>query len=647
MLGLLPLLSLILLGLSVHARARKEQPLRESFLIGFLIWGSFITAVMEVLSIFRCLTFSWVLLSWCFLLIAAVMVIWYRREYLYHAIRIPQTLSWIEKVFLLVILLIVTCLAVIAFFSPPNTCDAMTYHMSRVVHWIQNHTVAYYPTRILRQLFSPPWVEYVIFQFQILSKGDQWAHAAQYLSMIASLVGVSLVAQELGAKRWGQIISVLVAVTIPMGILQATSTQTDYGAALWLCVFFYFFLRWRKCFTWGYTVCMAVALGLALLAKGTGLVYAAPVLIWILGIILRRIGFKSLTMLAMILGVVVIFNCGYSYRNAKLFNGHIFMSVRGTGMYTGIDSLTNDHFGWQELAVNTLRNAGSELPTPWVGVNKTIEGTLYRMADSLKVDMNDPSSSFQGKNYAFPVISMHEDIATNTLHAILFAGAILLFVIFPSFRNWEMLFYLLALLGMMIVFNVTLKWQSWGTRYHLSFLVMAAPFIGAVFERVRVKSVIALVMAVVVACSLPYLFHNPLKSFVTFNNIVDHKERVEEYYPPSIVAQYKDVQDGLKKIGCHDIGLLFNEFYQEYPIWALFNPANDEGLRLEHIGVNEMISPVDYPLGKFEPCALISSGSLPNQFYRWGENGYVKVLSQGKGDNETDIFVKVSGATNR
>jgi hypothetical protein len=48
---------------------------------------------------------------------------------------------------------------VLALITPPNMYDSMTYHMSRVVHWIQNGSLAHYPTSIGRQLFLPPGAE--------------------------------------------------------------------------------------------------------------------------------------------------------------------------------------------------------------------------------------------------------------------------------------------------------------------------------------------------------------------------------------------------------------------------------------------------------------------------------------------------------
>jgi hypothetical protein len=149
-------------------------------------------------------------------------------------------------------------------------------------------------------------------------------------------------------------------------------------------------------------------------------------------------------------------------------------------------------------------------------------------------------------------------------------------------------------------------------------------------------------MAGLIVCALPYVFYNPMKSFVTLDNIMHKKDRNEAYFNPSALSGLKNVRDQLKNIQCHEVGLLVNEFIKEYPIWRVFDPASDGSMRLEHIEVNGLISPVEYPLGKFDPCAIISMAiNLPDQGYKLGQSAYFKVYSQGKGGEETDIFVRV------
>src|SRR5262245_35403163 len=167
---------------------------------------------------------------------------------------------------------IVSLTGLIALVAPPNTYDSMTYHLGRVVHWIQNHDVRPYPTNIDRQLYNPPWAEFAISHFHILSGGDRLANAVQWLSMLGSIVGVSLIAKQLGGSWDCQVLASLVALCLPMGILQASSTQNDYVVTFWLvCFAYYVFLILQvvqgPSSFWLQAILAGISLGLALLTK--------------------------------------------------------------------------------------------------------------------------------------------------------------------------------------------------------------------------------------------------------------------------------------------------------------------------------------------------------------------------------------------
>jgi hypothetical protein len=114
-----------------------------------------------------------------------------------------------------------------ALLYPPNTWDSMTYHMPRVVHWISLQSVDFYPTQITRQNNQLPLAEYAIMQLQLLSGEDRFANLVQWVSYLCLICLGPLVAKELGLTARQQRISALVVATLPMAILQASSTQND------------------------------------------------------------------------------------------------------------------------------------------------------------------------------------------------------------------------------------------------------------------------------------------------------------------------------------------------------------------------------------------------------------------------------------
>jgi 4-amino-4-deoxy-L-arabinose transferase-like glycosyltransferase len=86
----------------------------------------------------------------------------------------------------------------------------------------------------------------------------------------------------LGAPEAGAVLAVLFAATLPMGILQSSSTQNDYVVSFWLLAFVSQFLGWRRSSHDSHLLFAAAALGLAILTKGTALIFATPFGIWLL-----------------------------------------------------------------------------------------------------------------------------------------------------------------------------------------------------------------------------------------------------------------------------------------------------------------------------------------------------------------------------
>src|SRR6478672_1756889 len=197
MASLVPLACFVAIVLVVQ-RSQADPSWRSSFLSASVFWGVLLTGITEFLSLFRQITFPGVLGLWLTSLAIAVIILVRRggrvkksslRSFL-------EGLSPFELSLLGGLAVISAVIAVIAWVSPPNNWDSLTYHMSRVAHWIQNRTVANYPTNLLRQLHQNPQAEFTILNFQILSGSDRLANLVQWFSMLGSLVGVSLLARQ-------------------------------------------------------------------------------------------------------------------------------------------------------------------------------------------------------------------------------------------------------------------------------------------------------------------------------------------------------------------------------------------------------------------------------------------------------------------
>ena len=164
---------------------------------------------------------------------------------------------------------IVLPVALTAWLSPPNTFDALAYHIPRIVYWAQAGSVAFFPTPYLSQISAPPLAEYLMLHTYVLSGGDHWVNLVSVLAFVGCIAGVSAVAAALELNSRTQALAALVCATLPSAILQASGPKNDCLTALWLVALVYFTLRRNLPYA-------ALALGLALATKGTAYLFAPP-----------------------------------------------------------------------------------------------------------------------------------------------------------------------------------------------------------------------------------------------------------------------------------------------------------------------------------------------------------------------------------
>ncbi len=170
--------------------------------------------------------------------------------------------------------------ALVALWAPPNTSDAMSYHLPRVMHWLQDRSLAVYPTHVQLQIQAPPGAEYLILNLIALGGDDQLATLVQWAAFAATTLAVSLVASLLGGNRLAQILAAVVFATLPMAILQSSGTKNDLVSSLWIVSLAAFVLVFRDRRTYGLALLIGLATGLALLTRPTAYLFALPFFVW-------------------------------------------------------------------------------------------------------------------------------------------------------------------------------------------------------------------------------------------------------------------------------------------------------------------------------------------------------------------------------
>ncbi len=619
--------------------AGSAQPvsfhLRIAFLRTVVLLGAGLALISEGLSLFHALGRWEVAAAWGLVILIAV---WFglRRGYYKTALaHIAQALRQVTRFELFLaagMALILALLLLIVYKSPTNNLDSLEYHMPRVLHWAEDQSLAHYPTQYEHQLYNPIWAEEAILHIRLLWGDDTWAELVQWFAMIACILGVSLLAGLLGARRGGQVAAALFAASIPMGILQATSTQNDYAAALWLVTMLSFTVivsqRGNK---FQDLLFLSGALGLGLLTKPTFYPFAAPVLVWLSWRLVKQSGFMGLVRAGLVVAAIsFMLNLGYWTRNLITF-GTPF------GQKEVVLSTVANTYSPGYVAAAVTRNLAMNFVTPSTSFNNRMHAALVQLFGRY-----DPNLA----GFHFTWGWNHEDRAGSPLHLLLVPVSILLLFIFKErLRSPWLWGYVIVSLLLFVMVSTLIKIDEAGIRYQLPFFVSWAPVFGVALETwglhwigdphpvggtrlsklprsgERLNLTHGVMIALLVLL-VPWTLYNRTRSLVAFQDTGDPFTipcrwglgcgiRSVLVEPPSTILftnftpyrdSYLQMAQVIKGSGCKAVGLDIDSHDPEYLEWWVLD-APQSGARIETI--HTYLELERYVDPAFHPCAII------------------------------------------
>jgi hypothetical protein len=448
--------------------------------------------------------------------------------------------------------------------------------------------------------------------------------------MIGSLLGVSLIAKHLGADQRGQIFAGVILATLPMGLLQASSTQNDYVVSYWLtCVIHYtLLLISRDRPTWPHALGTGASLGLATLTKGTAYILALPYVIWLGTAMLRRSGVRLWNRVTVLAALAVFINTGHFSRNIDLF---------GAPLSTGHHAYFNETHSLPAFISNALRNAALHMNTPIERVNHVVHRVFRTIHSRLDIDINDPRTTYDGTRFTERVFtpSTHEDRTGNTIHFWLIIAAIPFILSSKDLRRRPgVLNYLFVTAGAAALLSLVIKWQPWNSRFHLPLFVLFAPICALVLGNLRWRNVADTMVVMLLVASSPWVLYNKSRPLIGSRNILA-LDRVEQYFSnvPAFKDPFVEAARGVKSSECRNIGLSLSEDDWEYPIWVLIKPVGTETVRIQHVDVRNqsMRKSAIAPFVAFRPCAIISVNSTARRVELRILEGALRRTKQGTG----------------
>ena len=599
--------------------------LRQSFVFAATMYTLCLVCATEVFSIWNLLRLEPLLVFWTG---CTILSVFYLSRYgdwraTRRAMQGAWTICRTSRFNLGAVVVILATILLIAVVAPPNNWESMVLRMTRVVMWIQQGSIAHYPTSDLHQLFHPPLSEWNILHFQILSGGDGFANTVHWFALTGCGVLASLIAKELKQPVSVQVLATVIAVTLPVGLVQGSSSQGNLVVAFWLLAFVVFTLQYfQRPTSVGLMYC-GLAFGFTLLSKGTAyaIVPSVAATLWLCGMV-RTNGYRCRAKLgyagAGVILVALLVNGGQYVRNWDTF-GHPVIPMEEESNFSHL----NKQINVLVLIANLVRNAVLHWGVPSETINDLTLDTVRRI-------FGETIDNIPGSTLGEPLLevgipfSLSEYHTGNFLHFWFLATSLLGILLFRRrcrFDPWTVNLALSVVLGA-LAFCGILQWERWNTRYHTPLFMLGAP-LGAIFmARLLSRGVVrergdssaycsirsllhfivgrgrSMVAGTFLVMSVPWVISNDIRPLYPLGiwqsdpsrtPSIFSRSRTHMYFNSNTEAwpAYTQAIDFLATQNPKVVGLYGRREYY-YPIWALLKDRLGESRRLEYVGVQNL-----------------------------------------------------------
>ena len=583
-------LAIFLIFRELSARGRIVADWRISFLLASASWGALLTFGMEILSLGTLINAPALRIFW----LAANaglwggLYAWRRRTPKDNAhgvfngeLKLMRAWPLDAKIMLGGALLFAAFLGGIALLTPTTNWDSLTYHLPRVMQWMQNRSVAHFPTNAAGQIQMGPWPAFVQTHLWLLSGGDQFENLVQWSAMLGSLVtatwlaGRLLPAEATAAAPRAQAFAALLVVTLPTGIVQAISTQSDFVTGFWLMAVAALALEWNgqpqnRIYAAGF----GAALGLGVLTKFTMILFGAPVglaaalaLLWKQRDCLLRVAIPA----ALALAVCVALALPHFARNQAVFASVV--GSKGAVEGTGIPRVTISG-----TVFNMLHNAELHSDTGIEPLTHQINGLIHVLEHWTGWASDDPLLSIKSSLYEAPdEFFVDDSFAASAWQVSLICLAAVIGLTSARKNRLPLLGLGLALAGYAL-FCAALRWQMWNSRYHLPVLVFCLPLTAAILVPLFPRWLVWTLAAGLAVFGMVIVANN--RSRPIFNAAWREQTRMQKLFSFQGVRYYAPMRGMTREImasGCQEVGLKLWPDTPEYPLWLMLREAGFTG----------------------------------------------------------------------
>lgn len=511
-------------------------------------------------------------------------------------------LDWV----ILFIIMWIVGLGIVAFFSVPYNYDSIMYHAPRIQQWVQNGTVSYYASHVMRQNASTVLAAYISTYFYILYGYHPGAMSlTQYFGYVVTLYFIIALCRHFKVTCFYKKCATILWITLPIAFAEAITQQNDLVAAALAMSFvtYIYKISEGECKNKKVNIIVLAAyMGYAFITKPNVCLLMCMFLLVYLSICINnkyRID-EVLLQIIVALIIIVVISIPQMHEN-YLLQGSFFSSMVGQKQLIGTMVPSYVFVNWLK---NILYNFGFN----WGSFsNLGIIQTIVRMVSTvLNVEMNHPAIAENGIDFIFPTIPNYSSDAAlqNTLMTVMLITVVLMILKRKIIDSERKAFAILSIASF-VLFCVILRWETSITRYMTAFFAVMIVGCIIVFDDIHSKGmipkfvektiivVIALMVLVDITCEMVqlYKFHPvfPVKSSLTL-----YSDRYEEYLDVAKIINEK----------ADSVGIIEGETSVEYPFWLMI----EDGIIINHVNV-ENVSAV-YEDRDYHPDIIISDINL-------------------------------------
>ena len=570
----------------------------RTFFYSIILWCLYLFILTETTGLFCVLSSYSLLAGWAlYCLIFGYFI--YKHKSLnilfVHNLKLDRNLESFLILFSIALMII---MFIISLLSPPNNWDSLTYHLSRVMNWMQNKSVNYYASNIKRSLYSPVFAEYIVLNIYELSGNDYFVNLVQWFSYVYSSIGVYFILRKIEVSKKYCILGLFLTCSLPMAIAQSCSTQVDLVGSMWLVVFSWFVLEISSidklnCKNLNQVVLFAMcatSIGLGYITKSTVCFAMLVMLIYILVIrlkakdkIIQYIIFGTVSLLVIMLITLPTF-----IRNF-FETGDILASDYMSGIMVGTINPVL-------LFLNLYKNCGM------LGIRPKfvhLIGTVgEKLAYKLGKDINAPeiSHTFDFANNLNT--SFDKDYAPNSIVMYTFILASLIIIVwiiknlFKKKKRYSIpkyLGYIVSCIFSVILLCVSVRYQMWGNRLLLPALYIMCIVIAYTIDKSKLNNGVKYYWCIlIVLFALMDVYNcvdeqiNPVRDYFRYG------DRKSVYFR---VRANKEPYDEIKKIvnpkGYKNIGIKISEDTFEYPLWMDLKTKENRIFHIVNLNAND------------------------------------------------------------